>query len=96
MLNSGRAPYDVGRDIWSIAFTNADQADALWALWLQWGGLTDWVERRPDERDEAERSMLEAAQAWLDVEHDDTRRIEYFDHWLYEVIGYERPATRGT
>ena len=63
-------------------------------LWLLWGVLTDWVEVKPEETDEAEATMREAAQAFLPIAEDDDALRLYFDQWLYEERGgfYVRPA----
>lgn len=57
---------------------------------LVWGALTDWVERRPKERAEAESRMQEAAAEWLAVEHDPAAEQRYFDRWVHGILGYDR------
>ena len=70
----------------------SEEASALWALWALWGGLTDWVEVKPQETAEAENAMVEAAKQWLALSEDQAAREQYYEHWLYEVVGYERPT----
>jgi hypothetical protein len=100
LVEGGRPPYDVGRDIWGIAFAHANEARSLWGHWVLWGSLTDWVEVEPTSIEQAqwreraggpEKAMRDAAQGWLDVEASQTGRDDYFEHWLYEVIGHQRP-----
>jgi hypothetical protein len=88
-------PYEIGRDIHSVAMLAASgdspEAEHCWALWLLWGALTDWVERKPDERPEAEESMRRAANEWLELSDGESAWRRYFDHWLYSEMGLERP-----
>src|SRR5712692_2740030 len=84
-LASGASdPYDLGWQIWGVAFANAKKAEYLKALWLIWGSLTDWVENKPDEESEALEAMRRAAREWLEVESQPSRRKWYCDHWVYE------------
>jgi hypothetical protein len=59
-------------------------------VYLIWAGLTDHWELKPDERTEVEALMRRAATEWLAVAHDDAARDRYLDHWMFEVLGYER------
>jgi hypothetical protein len=63
--------------------------------------MTDWIEVEPTTIEQAqwrervggpEHAMRDAARGWLEAEASETGSDEYFDHWLYEVIGYERPG----
>jgi hypothetical protein len=68
--------------------------DQLHALWLRvplQGSLTDWIENKPQETAEAETAMRRAASEWLPVTHDEKLWRPYFDRWLYDEMGYERP-----
>ena len=65
--------------------------EVLWPTWLLWGALTDWIEVRPAETDRAELAMRRAAREWLSLLDDGEARREYFDRWLYDEMGYERP-----
>jgi hypothetical protein len=95
LVASSRDPYETGRRIHSKAMSAAsgDSPDAehCWALWLLWGALTDWVERKPDERPEAAQSMRRAAKEWLELPNGESGWRRYFDHWLYSEMGLERP-----
>lgn len=90
------APYEAGRIMWQAAIAGVGEGgkdhDQCHALWLLWGGLTDRVEVRPDETAEAEAAIRRAASEWLDVADDEPARTAFFDRWLYDEIGYERPA----
>jgi hypothetical protein len=90
-------PYEAGRDIQftAMAAASGDSPDGeqCWALWLLWGALTDWSERKPDERPHAEVTMLRAAKEWLEVPDNEPAWRRYFDHWLYSEMGLERPQT---
>jgi hypothetical protein len=66
-----------------------DQCQALWLLWF---GLTDWIEVRPEETDEAEAAIRRAASEWLQVADDEPARAAFFERWLYGELGYERPG----
>ncbi len=87
-------PYEVGWEVWGGAMGvigSSEPAEVAHGLWLLWGGLTDWVERKPDETAEAHEAMRRAAADWAAVKDDPPARDAYFGYWLYEVIGYERP-----
>jgi hypothetical protein len=84
--------YRAGRRIWATAMRHAPEStEIMWPLWLLWGALTDWVEAKPDEAIQAESAMRRAAQEWLVLPDNAEAQREYFDRWLYEEIGYERP-----
>jgi hypothetical protein len=87
--------YDRAREVWGYSMDGARAGDWIYhPLWLLWGVLTDWVEVKPEETDEAEAAMREAAQAFLPIAEDDDALRLYFDRWLYEECGgfYARPA----
>jgi hypothetical protein len=78
--------------IWVTAMVHAtDSNTIMWPLWLIWGALTDWVEQKPAEAEQAESSMILAAQEWLSLPETDEAQRAYFDRWLYDECGYERP-----
>lgn len=89
-------PYEVGGEVWrgamGVAGRSPQPAEVGYDLWLLWGGLTDWVENKPDETAEAHEAMRRAAADWAAVKDDPSARDAYFDYWLYEVIGYDRPT----
>ena len=95
-LVAGRRPaYDVGWNIWETAFASVDEStdgQHCHGLWLVWGPSTDWVENRPDERTQAEAAMRRAAAEWLEVAADEQRWRTWLDRWIYDEMGYERPA----
>jgi hypothetical protein len=89
--------YDPASDVWTYSLDVCATTDKEWiypALYALWGALTDWVEVKPEETDEAEATMRDAAQAFLPIVEDDDALRLYFDHWLYEERGgfYARPA----
>jgi hypothetical protein len=87
------SPYRAGRRVWATAMGHATQSEeVMWPLWLLWGALTDWVEVKPAETREAESAMRRAAREWLALPDDVDAQRAYFDRWLYEEVGYERPA----
>ena len=72
-------------------FLHGTIAVFMWPLWLIWGALTDWVEQRPAETEQAESAMARAAQEWLSLPENADGQRAYFDRWLYDELGYERP-----
>ena len=92
IISRNRPAYRSGRRIWSTAFRHAGGPDeVMWPMWLLWGALTDWVEVRPAETAQAEAAMRRAAHEWLALPDDAGARRAYFDRWLYDELGYERP-----
>ncbi|MBM2621795.1 hypothetical protein JIG36_40455 [Actinoplanes sp. LDG1-06] len=54
------------------------------SLYLLWGllGESEWHHER----------AADAAREWLALDHDDRAAVrQYYDHWLYDVCGYQRP-----
>ena len=95
-IASGREdPYKAGWRIWGEAFAlAAESGELLWPMWLQWGALTDWVELKPSEAEQANDAMRRAAREWLIVADDPSRHRSYFERWLYEELGCPRPAAQ--
>ncbi len=84
--------YRAGARIWATAMNSAPEStDIMWPLWLLWGALTDWVEVNPEEAEEAESAMRRAAHEWLNLSDNAEAQRGYFDRWLYDEMGYERP-----
>ena len=84
--------YRSARRIWGTSMEHAGSSTTLmWPLWLMWGSLTDWVELRPEETELAEAAMARAAREWLSLPDSAEARRAYFDRWLYDELGYERP-----
>jgi hypothetical protein len=93
LMQEGKAKaYDAGRLIWKTAMSNmANSSEIMHPLWLIWGALTDWVEIKPSEVNEAENTMRRASKEWLSLELEDIEaRAAYFDRWVYEEMGYKR------
>ena len=85
-------PYEAGSRIYSTAMSAVgDPDDVMHPTWLAWGALTDWVEMKPEEAPEAHAAMRRAAHEWLSLGDDSASRHAYFDRWLYDELGYERP-----
>lgn len=95
MVNGDASPYDPALEIWRLAmgeWPGRDGDEACISLHLIWGALTDWVELRPAETAQAETHMITAAREWLTVEGDQQAEAGYFDRWVHDILGYERPA----
>lgn len=95
MLNGDASPYDPALEIWGLAmreWPGDDGDEACFSLHLIWGALTDWVELQPAEADQAETHMFTAAREWLTIEGDREAEALYFDRWVHDILGYERPA----
>ncbi|WP_143536963.1 hypothetical protein [Rubricoccus marinus] len=85
-------PYDAGWRIWGQAFGHAaEYPDIMWPTWLIWGALTDRVEVRPEETEQAYEAIRRAAREWLLLPDDPSAQEAYFQRWVYEELGYERP-----
>lgn len=79
--------------VWGTAMRHATDSDTImWPLWLMWGALTDWVEQRPAETEQAVSAMARAALEWLSLPENGEIQRAYFDRWLYDELGYERPS----
>ncbi|MEU2913806.1 hypothetical protein ACWCQ0_28825 [Streptomyces massasporeus] len=99
MLDSDTSPYEQALEILGLASGGAPVGngdEALYSLALIWGELTDRVELRPEETDQAETHMVTAAREWLTVEGDRVAEAQYLDRWLHDILGYERPAPSQT
>lgn len=95
MLSGDASPYDAALDIWGLAsgeWPEDDGDETCYSLQLIWGALTDWVEVRPAETEQAETNMITAAREWLAIEGDRGAEARYFDRWVHDILGYERPA----
>lgn len=87
-----RTPYRAGWRIWGTAMGHASESDQImWPTWLLWGALTDWWEVKPAEAERAESAMRRAAREWLSLPDDAEARRQYFERWLYQELGSERP-----
>ncbi|MGW3728403.1 hypothetical protein [Streptomyces sp. NPDC000851] len=95
IASSDVSPYDLALEILGLAsgglpVDHDEEADV--GLVGLWGELTDWVELRPAEADQAEAHMIAAAREWLTVEGDRETEAHYFDRWLHDILGFERGA----
>lgn len=80
--------------MWEYSSDHSPGEDWIYhPLWLLWGVLTDWAEAKPEETEEAEATIRQAAQAFLPIADDDDALRLYFDRWLYVERGgfYARP-----
>jgi hypothetical protein len=85
-------PYEVGVKLWGTSGHALLTELLAGSLWRLWGSLTDWVELKPAEADLAKTEMVRAAREWLTLNLNDGDAVgRYFDYWLYDVCGYERP-----
>lgn len=93
LIVARRGPaYRAGWRIWGTAMKHAPQStELMWPMWLLWGALTDWVEVKPGETEQAESAMRRAAGEWLTLPDNVEAQRTYFHRWLYDEIGYERP-----
>lgn len=95
MLDSDTSPYEHALEILGLASGGAPVGngdEALYSLALIWGELTDRVELRPEETDQAETHMVTAVREWPTVEGDRVAEAQYLDRWLHDILGYERPG----
>jgi hypothetical protein len=93
MVNGSTPPYDAAREIWGRSAGELPDAagdDVCIVCRLVWGALTDGVELRPRETDRIQAQMIAAAREWLAIESDREAEARYFDHWVHDVLGYER------
>lgn len=84
-------PYDTGLQFMGATLDVLTTHEHAGSIYLLWSALTDWVELRPHEEALAMRHMVTAAREWLQLDlHDGDAVRRYFQHWLYEVLGYDR------
>lgn len=95
ILEGRSPPNDAAWNIWDKAMSLVSLSpNVMHPFWLIWGSLTDWVENRPEEREQAEFKMRQAAKEWLELSHDDgTEEKAYCDRWVYGEMGYARDKT---
>jgi hypothetical protein len=85
-------PYDVALQFMGDTLDVLTIGDFAGSMYVLWGELTDWVELKPDEQDRAEAEMVRAAREWLAPDPRDSNAVaRYFDYWLHDVCGHERP-----
>ncbi|MEU1687209.1 hypothetical protein [Micromonospora sp. NPDC005707] len=84
--------YAAGLRLWEVSGRAVDAGELAGNFCALWGALTDWIELKPDEADQAEAAMRRAAREWLGLDQTDSGAIQrYLDHWLHDICGYERP-----
>jgi hypothetical protein len=83
--------YEAGWRVWGTCFGNAPGRWEWWPLWPLWGALTDLVDGPQDDPIRGNRLMKQAASEWIETPATDEARTEYFDRWLYEILGHVRP-----
>jgi hypothetical protein len=94
VISRNHSPYRAGLRIWGTAMRHANASEeVMWPMWLLWGALTDWIEVKPEETPQAEAAMRRAAQEWLAVPDETEAQRAYFERWLYQEMGYERPQS---
>jgi hypothetical protein len=92
MVAGAIEPYDAATDVYEMALDHLELCpDVMHPLWLLWAALADWFEVKPEEQAEADGAALRAATEWLSLGDDPQSRKSYFEHWVFEEMGYERP-----
>lgn len=89
-----KEPYESGYRIWETAFRLAEKSpDILWPMMLLWNALTSlFGELKQEEKANREAAMVQAAHEWLNLDADTASRETYFNHWLYDELGYSKPS----
>jgi hypothetical protein len=89
-------PYQVGLDIHGVSAHASMEVEPAGFMWLIWGALTDWIELKPDESEQAAAEMVRAAREWLALDLADREAVGgYLDYWVHDVCGYARRAGSG-
>ena len=86
--------HDSGNRIWETAFHLAKESpDLMWPMMLLWNALTSlFDELIHEEKAKREAAMVQAAHEWLTLDTDTLSRETYFNHWLYEELGYDKTS----
>ncbi|MEU0963600.1 hypothetical protein ABZ328_29255 [Micromonospora aurantiaca] len=88
-LLTAQDPYEVGVELWGCSGRAAGEVAP--DMQLIWGALTDWVELKPEEGQQAKARVRRAAQEWLALDLANRAAIErYLDYWVHDVCGYGR------
>ena len=77
-------PSIAAAEILAVLHDHLETEDFATSLYLVWGALgeNEWQQDR----------AVDAAREWLTLDHLDRVAVRhYYDHWLYEVCGYQRP-----
>ena len=98
-LLAAESPYERGLDLSSFGATNASDpelAESAMPLWLMWGSLTDAIDGPgagdPEVVAWGMDGLRRAAVEWLALEDEPECRRRYFDRWVYDECGYQRPG----
>ncbi|WP_228454162.1 hypothetical protein [Streptomyces alkaliphilus] len=97
-MDSDTSPYEPALEILGLVSGGLpvdDGDEGLHSLALIWGELTDRVELRPEETEQAEAYMLTAAREWLTAQGDPEAEARYLDRWLHDILDYKRPIPHG-
>ncbi|MFG1651918.1 hypothetical protein ACGFIE_18540 [Micromonospora sp. NPDC049275] len=95
-LIAAKDPYEVALDIHGVSAHASIEVDPAGYVYLIWGELTDWVELKPDEHEQAAAEMVRAAREWLSLDLADREAVaRYLDYWVHDVCGYARRAGAG-
>ncbi|MFG1841698.1 hypothetical protein ACGFH8_25120 [Micromonospora sp. NPDC049175] len=88
-LVTAQDPYEVGMELWDASGRAA--GELAYNMQLIWGALTDWVELKPEDGQQARAEMQRAAREWLALDSADRTAVErYLDDWVHDVCGYDR------
>ncbi|MEU4427950.1 hypothetical protein AB0F81_45630 [Actinoplanes sp. NPDC024001] len=90
LLDAGD-PYWVAVEIHGESAQVMTDVDVAASIYLIWAELTDWVELRPGEQEQAFAGMRRAAQEWLALDPGDRDGLgRYLDRWVHNECGYSR------
>ncbi|MFJ8691143.1 hypothetical protein [Micromonospora wenchangensis] len=86
-------PYEVALNIHGVSAHTSIEVDAAGSVHFIWGELTDRVELKPDEHEQARAERVRAAREWLSLDLANREAVaRYLGYWVYDVCGYERRA----
>ena len=94
-LPAADEPYWVAVEIMGVASEALVTSIRACQHYEIWAALTDRYELKSDERPQAVAAIRRAAAEWLGVKDDPVASDEYFDQWLYEILGYRRTVPKG-
>lgn len=88
-------PYEVALEIHGISAHASTEFESAGSVYLIWGELTDWMELKTEENEQAEAEMVRAAREWLSLDPANREAVaRYLDYWVHDVCGYARPTKR--
>lgn len=89
-------PYEVALEIYGVSALASLEIEPAGFVWLIWGELTDRMELKPDETEQAAAEMVRSAREGLSLDLADREAVErYLDYWVHDVCGYARPTGPG-